>query len=142
MARQATRKVTRRQAVALLGAGTVMSTVGAAPGSGEALPQGGLACNDVAIVNTYRTGNSQALVSYSCCAETLNAVLAGVEEPKHRPTGPGKKHLKPLRDQLVSASLLEYCFMIWGLKKEQADGLAKSVPMQLGLEITTMSKPK
>jgi hypothetical protein len=142
MPRQATRKVTRRQAVALLGAGTVMSTVRAVPGSAEEAAQGNLACNDLAIVNTYRTGNTRALVSLSCCDETLNAVLAGVEEPKHRPTGPGKKHLKPLRDQLVAASLEEYCFMIWGLKKEQADGLSKSVPMQLGLEITTLSKPK
>jgi hypothetical protein len=141
MARQTTRKVTRRQAVALLGAGTVISTVGTVPGSGEEPPQGGgLSCNDVATVHTYKSGNSQALISFSCCAETLNAVLAGVEEPKHRPTGPGKKHLKPLRDQLVAASLLEYCFMIWGLKKEQADGLSKSVPTQLGLEIVSLNK--
>jgi hypothetical protein len=139
MAKQATRKVTRRQAVALLGAGTVMSTLGTVPGSGEEPPQG-LSCNDLAAVHTYKSGNSQALVSLSCCAETLNAVLAGVEEPKHRPTGPGKKHLKPLRDQLVASSLEEYCFMIWGLKKEQADGLSKSVPTQLGLETVTTIK--
>jgi hypothetical protein len=141
MARKATRKLTRRDAVALLGAGTVMSTARTVSGSAPE-PQNEAACNSDAVVVTYKSGNNQALLSYSCCNETLNAVLVGVAEPRRNPTVRGKTHLKKLRDELVAANLLEYCFMIWGLKGDQAQSLLKAMPTQLGLEITTTSKPK
>jgi hypothetical protein len=142
MTRKATGKLTRRDAVALLGAGTVMSTVRTVSGSAPE-PQSDAACNSDAVVVTYKSGNNQALLSYSCCNETLNAMLVGVAEPRRAPTGRGKKHLKKLRDELVAANLEEYCFMIWGLKEEQAKSLSKSVPTQIGLEITTsLSKSK
>jgi hypothetical protein len=141
MVRKATRKLTRRDAVALLGAGTVMSTVRTVSASGEEPRQNEAACSRDAVVATYKSPNGHALLSYSCCNETLNAVLVGVAERGRVPTSRGKTHLKKLRDELLTANLEEYCFMIWGLKGDQATSLLKSVPTQLGLDPTTLSKP-
>ena len=112
MARKAkTRKLTRRDAVALLGAGTVLG-VARTPLTAtpiEAVQQDP-SCNDPAQVATYTRSNFEAIVSFSCCQETKNALLAGVEDPKGKPNNRGKAHLKPLQNRLNTDNLLEYLF--------------------------------
>jgi hypothetical protein len=140
MARKGTKTLKRREALALMGAGTVMAAVRPAAAAVEV--QGGNACNKPAEVGTYRRSGMQAVVSFSCCEETLNALLVGVEEPKRAPKPRGKTHLKPLRDRLVTDNLEEYCFMIWGLKEEQARSLYDSIPKQVGMEPDKRVSPK
>jgi hypothetical protein len=136
MARKTTaRKLTRRDAVALMGAGTVMAAV--RPGPAAATPKGQKSkpeCNMPAIVSTLGRGTAEAIASYSCCDETRNAVLTGVGEPGKSATVQGKAHLAPLRNRLVNSNLLEYCFMIWGLKEEEAKTLFATVPQQFKFE--------
>jgi hypothetical protein len=133
-----TRKLTRRDAVALLGAGTVMAAVHpaapAAEAAGAEAQGGGIACDKPGQVGTFGRGNHQALASFSCCEETRNAILVGVGEPKRQPNTRGKGHLKPLRDRLVVDNLEEYCFMIWGLNEQQARDLYTKVPRDMGYE--------
>jgi hypothetical protein len=137
MAKQpTTTKLTRRAAVALMGAGTVAAAVKAAPAKAAEGMQGKQECGTPALVETLGKGNRQAIASFSCCDETRNALLAGVEEPKIRPRPTGKAHLRPLRDRLTSDNLEEYCFMIWGLDEKQARSLYDTVPQQMGFERT------
>jgi hypothetical protein len=131
------RGISRRDAVALLGAGTVLGTIGAdveaaAPGAVQDHPS----CDKPMVVDALQRGIGTpprlALVSYSCCDETRNAVLVGVEEPMRKPTSRGKAHLKPLQTRLSQDNLEEYCFMIWGLSEEQVMTLRATVTKELG----------
>jgi hypothetical protein len=144
MAKKSTAKnVSRREAVVMLGAGTVLGAItpgraaGAQPGSAQ--PQKGPhpSCKVPADVNAYTGTNSDPiLASLSCCDETLNAVLVGVEQAGKQPTTLGKTHLKPLQDGLNYAKLREYCFMIWGLEEKEARMLFETLPLKLGFKPT------
>jgi len=138
-----TRKLTRRDAVALMGAGTVMAAVRNAPieaAGGEA--QGGVPCGKPAQTATLSKGGRQAIASLSCCDETRNAILVGVEEPKKTVTKGGKTHLAPIRDRLVTDNLEEYCFMIWGLDEKQAVSLYENTWKTMGFERVTRGSAK
>ena len=143
MARKAkTGKLTRRDAVAMLGAGTVLGVARTPPSMGEGA-QGDHCDEGVAKVGTYKTSNALALVSFSCCVETKNALLVGVKEPGETPvpTQRGKKHLQPLKVRLNNDHLLEYCFMIWGITGEQALRLFAEIPKQVGLQVDKRDGP-
>jgi hypothetical protein len=135
MARRTTsRKLTRRDAVALLGAGTVIGAVRTAPAASRAVAQGDISCDTPAVVGTLGRGSRLGLFSYSCCEETKNALLVGVQEKNRKPTERGKAHLVGLQERLRYDNLEEYCFMLWGLNQEQAIQLAKTLPQQMGFE--------
>ena len=133
MARKATRKLTRREAVTLLGTGAVVGT-GSTATSGAAGQPKHPSCDQVADVKAYRNRSQQALVGYTCCDETKNAILVGVDDPAHNPTSRGKAHLKKWQGELKTANLLEYCFMVWGLDEAQIKTLLASFPKQMGFE--------
>jgi len=131
------RGISRRDAVALLGAGTVLSTIGAeAEATTPAAAQPHPSCDDPMVVDALQTGTGTpprlGLLSYSCCDETKNALLVGVEEPMRKPTNRGKTHLKPLQTRLSQDNLEEYCFMIWGLSEAQVKTLRSTVSKELG----------
>jgi hypothetical protein len=137
MARRTTsRKLTRRDAVALLGAGTVAGAVRTVPTGAREVVQGGPSCKQEAPVGTFRNGSLLALTSYSCCEETRNAILVGVEDPGPtvKPNPIGKAHLKALQTRLNSDKLEEYCLMIWGLSDSQVRKFFEALPVQLGFE--------
>ena len=73
-------------------------------------------------VVTYKRSNALALVSFSCCEETKNALLVGVKERTESVSQPhaARSTSKPLKDRLNNDNLLEYCFMIWGITEKQA----------------------
>jgi hypothetical protein len=132
MAKKTTaRKLTRRDVV-VLGAGTVVAAMRSTPASAQDHPS----CDSPSVVETL-AGRSRGkprnvLVSYSCCEETKNAILVGVEEPKAQPTRRGKDHLKPLQTRLNYDALEEYCFMIWGLDEEQAKQMSAATVKMFG----------
>jgi hypothetical protein len=115
----------------MLSAGTMIGVVRPAPAGGQPKDP---SCETPAQVGTYRRGSRQAIISYSCCDETRNAVLVGVAEPQRQPTQRGRNHLQPLRNRLTVDKLDEYCFMIWGLDEKQVKMLFESVPSQLLME--------
>ena len=132
------RGISRRDAVALLGAGTVLGTMGAeAEATTPVAAQPHPSCDDPMVVDPLQTGTGTpprlGLLSYSCCDETKNALLVGVEEPMRKPTNRGKTHLKPLQTRLSQDNLEEYCFMIWGLSEAQVKTLRSTVTKQFGL---------
>jgi hypothetical protein len=139
MARKAkTRKLTRRDAVAMLGAGTVLG-VARTPltAAKEVVQPDHPSCDVPAQVATYKRSNNLAIVSVSCCDETKNALLVGVQEPTgtRKPTPRGKTHLKPLEYRLNNDNLLEYCFMMWGISAAQAQQLFETMPKQFDLQV-------
>lgn len=123
MAKRTDGKISRRKAVAMLGAGTVIGAV--LPDDTRALPmmQGGDACKTAARAVRYSSGTRRVLLVDSCCSETRNNILAGVGGPPSVPQG--KAHLKEVVDNLrlattnASETLEEYCFMLWGLTEKQ-----------------------
>lgn len=141
MARKPTAKrVTRREAVALLGAGVVLGTASVPAQSGsQPEPRGGKECEGLATVSEYnRSGpppHKKIMFVDSCCRETRNALLVGVAHPNTQPTQGGKKHLKPVEDKLSTAMLAEYCYMVWGLSEAEVMMLRKEVPRQLKIEV-------
>ena len=139
MAKKAkTRKLTRRDAVAMLGAGTVLGVArapltAATPGGQQDHPS----CDVPALVATYKRSSNLAILSVSCCEETKNALLVGVQEPTgtRQPTTRGKSHLKPLQHRLNNDNLLEYCFMMWGISATQAQQLFTTMAAQMDLQV-------
>ena len=131
-----TTKLTRRDAVAMLGAGTVLGVARTPLTMAQTSQVQHPSCDTPALVATYQGGAAQAVVSLTCCEETKNALLVGVQEPggKRMPTKRGKMHLQPLEYRLNNDNLLEYCFMIWGISGEQAKQLFDTVPKQFKLE--------
>ena len=138
-----TRKLTRRDAVALMGAGTVMAAVRAAPAEAAGEAQGPVECSKPAQTTTLSKGSRRAIASLSCCEETKNAILVGVQEPGKSVSKGAKTHLGPIRDRLVADNLEEYCFMIWGLDEKSAMRLYDNTWKEMGFErTTTPTKPK
>ena len=137
-----TRKLTRRDAVALMGAGTVMAAVRTGPAAAAETVQGSVPCGKPAQTATLSKGGRQAIASLSCCDETKNAILVGVQEPNKTTSKGAKAHLGPIRDRLVTDKLEEYCFMIWGLDQKEATALYENTWKQMGFERTTRDTPK
>ena len=134
-----TRKLTRRDAVALIGAGTVVAAMRPTPAAAGGAAQGGIPCSKPAQTATLSKGNRQAIAALSCCEETRNAILVGIQEPKKTTSKGAKAHLGPIRDRLVTDNLEEYCFMIWGLDEKEATALYETTWKQMGFERTTRS---
>jgi len=140
MARKHTAKrLTRRDAVALLGAGTVFGTVRLeSRHAGDFMQSGKDACKELAKVQKLSSGTGknvrQVLFVDSCCSETKNAILVGVEDPGKKTTPNGKIHLAPVQRDLKAATLEEYCFMVWGLDEAQVKAMRDMVPTQLKLQ--------
>ncbi len=101
-----------------------------------------LKCVEPARVFTYSSGGRLVLVSSSCCQETRHAVFAGVGKPGKSPRLGGQKHLRPLRARLERDKLEEYCFMMWGLNKEQARMVSESLPGQMGFTPDARARSK
>jgi hypothetical protein len=137
-----TRKLTRRDAVALMGAGTVMAAVRTPPVAAAEGAQGPVPCSKPAQTATLSKGSRQAIASLSCCEETRNAILVGVQEPQKTTSKGAKAHLGPIRDRLVADNLEEYCFMIWGLDEKEATSLYEGTWKQMGFERTTRGTSK
>lgn len=135
------RRITRRDAITLIGVGAI-SGVPRTAAARYSPPPEHPQCNNPAIVSQYRKGTTEAIASFSCCEETKNAVLVGVAEPGRAATALGKKHLLPLQTRLDNSQLLEYCFMMWGLKEEEAKNLYQTVPKNLGFELVANPKVK
>ena len=136
MAKKAkTRKLTRRDAVTLLGAGTVMGVARTPLATAGEVVQKDPKCDNPCVAETYSKGSVQLLVSYSCCEETRNAIFVGVQDPKGKPNQRGKDHLKPVQTRLNYDTLLEYCFMIWGIDEAQAKVLFNVVPKTLDISV-------
>lgn len=145
--------ITRRKAVAMLGAGTVIGAV--LPDDTSALPtmQGDEACKRRARAVRYTSsqtgrggGARRVLFVDSCCSETRNNILAGAGGP---PTVPqGKDHLRDVVDNLrlattdASERLEEYCFMLWGLTEKQLQYLRTQAETEFKLAIAPELKPK
>jgi len=139
MARERTSKrLTRRDAVALLGAGTVFGTVRLESRHAGDFLQAGKECKDPAKVLKLTAGTGkkarQILFVDSCCSETKNAILVGVEDPGKKATKLGKTHLAPVQRDLNAANLEEYCFMVWGLDEAQVKAMYDMVPTRLKLQ--------
>jgi hypothetical protein len=112
-----TKKLSRREMVALLGSGAFVAATGE-----RAEAQAG-ACRAVAPQKGKVGGNSVILYGDPCCKDSIALFLNGM-------TGVGnsaKANLKPLADALRAnqKDLLEYSVMIWGLKQEERDALMK-----------------
>jgi hypothetical protein len=107
-------KISRRKAIATLASGAV--GVGAAiGGSSDTVTCQSAACGGVAKVTVPTTGPSVQttnLISSSCCADTKATLLTASGQPK--------THLQPLLTKLQdnNTHLLEYCVMVWGIKKD------------------------
>lgn len=133
-----TRKISRRTAVVMMGAGTLLASRGRASGRtrqpGKPRPD---RCVDPAIVVPYefQLGGQthHAMLAATCCSESQNAILVGVEEAGRKPRPSGKSHLKPLTDRLNMDKLDEYCFMVWGLTEAQMNQMREVMPKTLGL---------
>jgi hypothetical protein len=131
MARRPTAKrITRRNAVALLGAGAVMAATRPEPVRAQKPSK---ECAAQAPVRRYGQPTRRYLMADTCCEESRNAVLVGVEEPSFKPTQTGKMHLKALHMALLQEKLAEYCVMIWGLTEAQVNQIRAEVPKQLNL---------
>jgi len=121
------RRITRRDAITLIGVGAISGVPRAASARS---PQPHPECKNPATVSHLHQGTTQAIASYSCCEETKHAIFLGVGEPG-TPSSQGQTHLKPLQNELHNAQLLEYCFMMWGLTEAQAKNLYERVPKDL-----------
>jgi hypothetical protein len=121
------RRITRRDAITLIGAGAISGTASPA----EAQPPHPSCDHPGAVTHTRRAPTTQSS-SLTCCEETKNAILVGVEEQGKKATLRGKTHLKPLMDRLVNDQLLEYCFMLWGLDQKQANRYSTGYPRNSG----------
>jgi hypothetical protein len=128
-AKSTTRKLSRRQAVTLLGSGVVMLR----PGAGEE-PVTAATADACAAVQPIKgplgtatsSGVSRAVVlGNPCCQEGMEAFFTGFNHVK----GNTKAHLKDFAAALQDSrgELEEYCVMVWGLKKEDSDHLREEM---------------
>lgn len=144
------RKISRRDAVVLLGTGVLVARgkgASARRAEGAQQPPGRPdRCKDDAVVVPYefRIGSEvhQAMLAFTCCRESQNAILVGVAEPQKTVSNNGQRHLKPMTERLKVDRLDEYCFMIWGLTDAQNKMLLESMPKTLGLTLRVNPKAK
>ena len=139
MAKKAsTKKVTRREAVALIGASAMFGAPLSVPVRGPEPSEQIEPCAQAATVFEHSRSapppHKRILFVDGCCTETSNAILVGVEHTGRNPTPGGKKHLKPLQDKLVSNSLAEYVYMIWGLSEAEVKTLRERMPLMLNVD--------
>ena len=133
------KRVTRREAVALIGAGAVFGTRPKAARARERVQGRGPCDYDATVDEQTRSGpppHTKIMFVNSCCSETKNAILAGVAHPQTKPTQAGQKHLKPLQDKLDTVALAEYVYMIWGLTGGDVERLNALIPKELGIDIS------
>ena len=135
-------KITRRDAVTMLGAGAVLGGVRGKSEAAETLAQGP-PCSTPATVREFDIivgGKPRlAMLADTCCEESRTAVLAGTVGGK-QPTQNTRSHLKTLTDTLGRETLDEYCFMIWGLDRGQVNMLYSTVPERLALKARVTKK--
>ena len=127
-------KITRRDAVTMLGAGAMLGGVCGNSEGAETLAQGP-PCSMPANVTEFDIvvgGKTRlAMLADTCCEESQTAILAGTEVAGRKPTPNTKTHLKRLTDRLQASTLDEYCFMIWGLSQADVKSLYAMLPERL-----------
>jgi hypothetical protein len=144
------KKITRRDAVVLLGAGAIAAhgkPASAHAQTSQKPPKAGRPdrCGKPATVEPYEFKTSdgqthQAMLAATCCGESRNAVFVGVGKTGTGVSTGGPNHLKPMTDRLEVDQLDEYCFMIWGLTQQQSDLMRESAPKTLGLTLRIAPK--
>jgi hypothetical protein len=127
------RQMSRRQMVMVLGSGVVFA--GTVKGEDFASEAQGNVCAAVKPLTT-RVGNRFMLVADPCCEEGFEIVHASFGGSAAKKTT--KEHLKVFHDALHAAKqddlLLEYCVMMWGLTKPDAEGLVVKMKEQYNLQ--------
>lgn len=139
------KKITRRDAVVLLGAGALAAhgtPASARTQQTQKPPKSGRPdrCGKPAVVIPYEFKTSdgqthQAMLAQTCCGESQNAVFVGVGKPGKNVTVGGPGHLKPMTDRLEVDQLDEYCFMIWGLTEAQVNQARETTTQTLNLTL-------
>lgn len=124
-AKSTTRKLSRRQMVALLGSGVVLVRVGGADVEAQGNP-----CEPVrpfkGTLTSTGGGPARSVVAADpCCVEGLEAFFGGYNNMKSSQ----KAHLKDFADALTESrgELLEYCVMVWGLTKADSTQVANQM---------------
>ncbi len=130
------KKITRRDAVAILGAGTVFGAVRPEPVHAREMVQPRPdRCGGVAEVSEYvGPGGHRIILADTCCGESQTAILVGTQQPGRKPSPNGQRHLKPLTDRLTTANLEEYCYMVWGLTDAELKSVREMMPARLNLQ--------
>lgn len=142
------KKITRRDAVVLLGAGAIAAhgqPASARTQSSQKPPKAGRPdrCGKPATVEPYQFTTSdgqvhQAMLAATCCGESRNAVFVGVGKSGTSVSGGGPGHLKPMTDRLEVDQLDEYCFMIWGLTEAQVNQTREITTQTLKLTLRSV----
>jgi len=120
-AKSTTRKLSRREMVALLGSGVVLARAGSADVEAQGNP-----CDPVrpakGTLSTSSGPTRSVLVGDPCCEEGMSAFFDGYKNM----TTAKQAHLKDFAEALEKnrAELLEYCVMIWGLTKADSARIA------------------
>jgi hypothetical protein len=137
-AKSTTRKLSRREMVALLGSGVVLATAGGT----EVEAQGNPCAAVRPAKGTFTTPSGPprtVLVGDPCCKEGLDAFFDGYKNMKSG----DKVHLKDFAEALDKnrSELLEYCVMIWGLNKEESARVADDMKTRYRTAPYTGSAP-
>jgi hypothetical protein len=112
-----TKKLSRREMVALLGSGMLVAT------TGEPAEAQGAACRVVS-PNKGSGGTKNLILSGDpCCKDSVAVFLKGMAYVGTN----AKANLKPLADALRANEndLQEYSVMLWGLKQDERDAIMK-----------------
>jgi hypothetical protein len=129
------RRITRRDAVMLIGAGAVVGPSRREAAAAGVARQPDPSCKYPANVREIRRNgpspHTRTLLVDGCCDATRNAVLVGVQNPGATPRPATKTHLAPLEERLEREKLAEYVFMIWGLTASEVKTLQKEIPAKL-----------
>ena len=143
------KKITRRDAVVLLGASAIAAHGKPASARTQSpqkpSPKSGRPdrCGQPAVVTPYQFTTSdgqvhQAMLAHTCCDESRNAVFVGVGKPGKGVSAGGPGHLKPMTDRLAVDQLDEYCFMIWGLTEVQVNQARETTTQTLKLTLRSV----
>jgi hypothetical protein len=116
------KKLSRRQMVMLLGSGVVF-----APAKGSAAePPPGKECQTVRPMKGAGSGSDILLMADPCCQDGLKIFKAGYRAMRD---ATARGHLKDFNTALTASEnqLMDYCVMVWGLKKVERDNLVEQV---------------